>query len=377
MNCRGLETLGEGFELRGRRGGTLEIPGGDRGFDMSREQPRTPEARRHPAREREPERGGRGLGLPAAELEKRTPGLGLVPELVCPSERDLRARQVTPPSQHLACRVECHARTVRLVRHQLVARQARFRLGLDPVAAQRRDRDAMDPAEPSERGLSAGQILAPAERCIRPLAGAAQVGQLPARNEHVTVDPAGEERAQLSRDHRAHRFVEVRDTLGDATPCDPRTPPALGPKGDQVGAAQPLAERDHTLVGRQRVVALAGPERVLPLREPEEPVLDALGLGHEMTLGPPQPAARDSLLASEDVIPEKEPRRVGCSAPLTRSGKADICLLARRNRFVDARRPPCCVGESLELIGSELGELAFMQLFVNVRPRRVPCHASS
>ena len=110
--------------------------------------------------------------------------------------------------------VEC--RTRRRPGHQQLTRGLRILRRLIPLAEPLHDFGAIEQALATithEAGLSG----TPLRERNGPLVGATQIEGLLTGFQHPAVDVARQDWRHVTCDHRDHRFVEQRDTFGDAS----------------------------------------------------------------------------------------------------------------------------------------------------------------
>ncbi len=138
-------------------------------------------------------------------------------------------------------------------------------------------------------GRSRRQRFAPGHGRFVPLGGAAQVGGVEACRHRHTEDPSGDDVAELTREHVAHRLVEPGHARGGLPIGDQQAPLELEAHGDDVPAAASLPDLGHAFGQLQRAVDIAAAFGRLRLAVEDESAFGALGPCSREPLGPLEP----------------------------------------------------------------------------------------
>ena len=169
--------------------------------------------------ERASDRRGRRVDLTLRLAEQRQPWLRPTSALVRTRIGLVRFGELASKSMDFSTAIECRSR--RRPRVQAVTGALCVARGLVPLAPQLQDFGAV------EQTLAAiaheiGLRRAPLRKRGRPFRRAPQIERLPAAFQHAAVDIAGHEWGHLTRDDRRHRFIEERDSFGNASEADER-----------------------------------------------------------------------------------------------------------------------------------------------------------
>ena len=166
-----------------------------------------------------PDRRGRRVDLTLRQTEQRQSWLRLTSALVRTRVGLFRLGELASKSMDFAAPIERRSR--RRPRDQELTRALCVARGLVPLAPQLQDFGAVEQtfaAIAHEIGLR----RAPLRKRGRPFIRAPQIERLPTAFQHAAVDIAGHEWGHLTCDHRSHRFIEERDTFGNASEADER-----------------------------------------------------------------------------------------------------------------------------------------------------------
>ena len=253
--------------------------------------------------------------------------------------------------------------TERPVRRDL----GRLGLRLGPGPPEPRHLRAVDPAEPGERRLRR-QRLAPRARGLAPLARPPDVRELQTGLEHVAVDRAGEERAQLPRHDRGHRLVEQGQTLGHPAARDEEEPLRVDRRRDEVAVSETTADAGRALRQLGRALEVAARPGLDGLGEREEPVLRALLEVAEVSLRALDPSRGHRRLPADEVLdPEahghERRRRIASFLRVPR-----VRALPCGDRFVRLGEPPGGVGEPLEVARGQVRRIDRPKCLVRLEP---------
>ena len=135
--------------------------------------------------------------------------------------------------------VEC--RTCRWPRHQQLARGLRILCRLIPFAEPLHDFGAIEQAlatETHEVGLRG----TPLRKRNGPLVGAPQIEGLLTGFQHTAIDVTRHDWRHVAGNHRNHRFVEERDTLGDLSEVDERPTASVTGNRRQIAITKPVGD---------------------------------------------------------------------------------------------------------------------------------------
>ena len=264
-----------------------KVAGRDGDLDLRRQEPRACKAIPRLVLDRAVDRRQRTGSVPLGELEERAARLRVEPELGGLAERLGGARVVADAEPDLADLVEGARRDGEPEVLQLLGRRARGLLCLRPRATELHHLGLVDAALTGEARDRLS--LAPALRGLGPLAGAAVVGEVAARLDHVAVDDRGRVRADLAVHRRERGLVELTQAVVDVALGDVEAPEVVERQRHHVLVAVARSEVERVLREVHRLVELTVRRGVRRAAPRDVRVLDALRLAVEEALSALEP----------------------------------------------------------------------------------------
>ena len=236
--------------------------------------------------------------------------------------------------------------------------QPQLGLGLVPLAPQGQHLAAVDPAQALAVGRGGGQLPAPAPGRLGPLAGPAQVGQVPAGKHHRAVDPAGVQGGELAGQDEGHGLVQQGQALLDTAGGDQGPPLELQRDRGQVVVAVGAGrlQRRGGMAGGPLQRSLVQVQ--LGTGELQPAALDAARIPLHVAEAAAQPADRDRVLAPVEVIVEQAGGGPGRTPVVGGPPVGGVGAVAGGDRLAGAAQPPGRLGQGLQLRSVQAGRVA-------------------
>src|SRR5262245_9721612 len=149
----------------------------------------------------------------------------------------------------------------------------------------------------TDAGKAAQRLdLAPLERSLRPLGGAAQVAEVAVEGDRGAIDGARNDRGQLAGERDQGCVVHERETVGDLPRSDVGGTELLLREQLEIAGSMAATELDRPSEEADRLLGRSGTQ---PVRERQVAVRPTLRQVVEQTFRPREPRPRDCPLATE------------------------------------------------------------------------------